>query len=190
MTTDPKAELRKAAAVNRRKAHEHQAQSAPLLLASLAFPAKAKLGFNCVSAFHPYRSEIDTRPLLGRLAGEGWTTCLPVVVATDRPLLFRRWLPGEPLDRDAMGIAIPAPDAPQAEPDVLIVPLLAFDREGYRLGYGGGYYDRTLAGLRAKKSIIAIGVAYAAQEVESVPHDTHDQKLDFVMTEKGIIACG
>ena len=190
MTTDPKAELRKAAAINRRKAHEHQAQSAPLLLASLAFPAKAKLGFNCVSAFHPYRSEIDTRPLLGRLAGEGWTTCLPVVVATDSPLLFRRWLPGEPFGKDAMGIAIPAPDAPQVEPDVLIVPLLAFDREGYRLGYGGGYYDRTLAALRAKKLIIAIGVAYATQEVKSVPHDTHDQKLDFVMTEKGIIACG
>ena len=190
MTSDPKAELRKAAAINRRKAHEQQAESAPLLLASLVFPAKAKLGFNRVSAFHPYRSEIDTRPLLGKLAGEGWTTALPIVVAKDMPLQFRRWLPGEPLGKDAMGIEIPMPDASQVEPDVLIVPLLAFDRNGYRLGYGGGYYDRTLETLRAKKRVIAIGAAYAAQEVESVPHDAYDQKLDFIMTERGTIICG
>lgn len=190
MTTDLKAELRKAAAIVRRKAHEQQAESAPLLLASLAFPAKAAANFNCVSAFHPYRSEIDTRPLLGRLAGEGWTTALPIVIAPGRPLLFRRWLPGEPLGKDAMGIEVPPPDAPEVEPDVLIVPLLAFDREGFRLGYGGGYYDRTLATLRAKKRIIAIGVAYAAQEVGSVPHHQYDQKLDFIMTERGIITCG
>ena len=190
MTSDPKAELRKAAAINRRQAHEQQAQSAPLLLASLAFPATPTAGFNCASAFHPYRSEIDTRPRLGRLAGEGWTTALPIVVAAGVPLLFRHWLPGEPLDKDAMGIEIPKAQSPKVEPDVLIVPLLAFDREGYRLGYGGGYYDRTLATLRAKKRIIAIGAAYAAQEVETVPHESYDQKLDSVMTERGIITCG
>lgn len=190
MTIELKAELRKAAAINRRKAHERQAESAPLLLASLAFPPKLTSGFNCVSAFHPYRSEIDTRPLLGRLAGEGWTTALPVVIAAGSPLMFRRWLPGEPLGKDAMGIEIPLPNAPQVEPDVLIVPLLAFDSEGYRLGYGGGFYDRTLAILRAKKRIVAIGVAYASQQVPSVPHEPYDQKLDFVMTERGIITCG
>ena len=190
MTTDPKGDLRKAAAITRRKAHEQLAESAPLLLASLAFPAKPTAGFNCVSAFHPYRSEIDTRPLLGLLAGEGWTTALPIVIAPGRPLLFRRWLPGEPLGKDAMGIEMPLLDSPVVEPDVLIVPLLAFDRKGYRLGYGGGYYDRTLGTMRATRRIIAIGAAYAAQEVGTVPHDAHDQKLDFIMTERGIITCG
>ena len=190
MTTDLKAELRIAAAINRRKTHERQAESAPLLLASLAFPAKLTADFNRVSAFHPYRSEIDTRPLLGRLAGEGWTTALPVVIAQGWPLKFRRWLPGEPLVKDNMGIEIPRLGEPEVEPDVLIVPLLAFDRNGYRLGYGGGYYDRTLATLRTKKRIIAIGAAYSTQEVETVPHESYDEKLDFVMTERGIITCG
>ena len=189
MTIDLKADLRKSAAINRRKVHEQLAMSAPMLLGSFAFPARPKLGFNCVSAFHPFRSEIDTRPLLGRLAGEGWTTALPVVMGAGKPLLFRRWLPGEPLVKDAMGIEIPNPAMPEVEPDVLIIPLLAFDRKGYRLGYGGGFYDRTLAALRAKKKIVAIGVGYSAQEVETVPHESYDQKLDFVMTEKGIITC-
>ena len=189
MTIDLKAALRKSAAINRRAVHEQLAMSAPLLLGSFAFPAKPKLGFNCVSAFHPFRSEIDTRPLLGRLAGEGWTTALPVVMGAGKPLLFRRWLPGEPLVKDAMGIAIPKPATPEVEPDVLIIPLLAFDRKGYRLGYGGGFYDRTLAALRTKKKIVAIGAGYSAQEVETVPHESYDQKLDFVMTEKGIITC-
>lgn len=190
MITDLKADLRKSAAINRRTTHERLAMSAPLLLASFAFPAKPNLGFNCVSAFHPFRSEIDTRPLLGRLAGEGWTTALPVVMGAGKPLLFRRWLPGEPLAFDAMGIEIPDPSMPEVEPDVLIIPLLAFDRKGYRLGYGGGFYDRTLVALRAKKKVVAIGAGYAAQEVDDVPHADYDQKLDFVMTEKGIITCG
>ena len=190
MTTDLKAALRKSAAVNRRTVHEQLAESAPLLLASVAFPAKPMAGFNCVSAFHPFRSEIDTRPLLGRLAGDGWTTALPVVLGAGKPLLFRRWLPGEPLVKDAMDIEIPRLGSPEVEPDVLIIPLLAFDRKGYRLGYGGGFYDRTLAVLRAKKKIIAIGAGYAEQEVENVPYESYDQKLDFVMTERGIITCG
>ena len=190
MITDLKADLRKSAAKNRRMIHEQLAQSAPLLLASQTFPVQAKAGFNCVSAFHPFRSEIDTRPLLGRLAGEGWTTALPVVIGPGKPLLFRRWLPGEPLALDAMGIEIPDPALPEVEPDMLIIPLLAFDRRGYRLGYGGGFYDRTLAALRAKKRVIAIGAGYAGQEVADVPHADYDQKLDYVMTEKGLITCG
>jgi 5-formyltetrahydrofolate cyclo-ligase len=88
-----------------------------------------------------------------------------------------------------MKIAVPLLSAPEVEPDVLLVPLLAFDKAGYRLGYGGGFYDATLAKLRAKKPIIAIGVAYADQEVADVPHEAHDMKLDYVMTEKGIVKC-
>ncbi len=189
MLPQEKAEFRKAAAANRRTVHEQLAASAPLLLASVPFPAKPEQGFSCVSSFHPFRSEIDTRPLLGRLTGDGWTTALPVVVGKGSPLIFRRWLPGEPLFRDAMGIEEPMPGAPEVEPDVLIIPLLAFDRKGYRLGYGGGYYDRTLKALRARKRLIAIGAAYAAQEMSSVPHEAHDEKLNYVMTERGIITC-
>ena len=143
-----------------------------------------------MSAFFPYQSEIDTRPLLGKLAGEGWTTALPIVIALGEPLIFRRWLSGEPTVPGVWGIPRPMDASPLVEPDVLLVPLMAFDRQGYRLGYGGGFYDRTLEMLRSQKSIIAIGVAYGAQEVDAVPHADHDQALDFIMTEKEVFACG
>ena len=190
MTPQIKADFRKKAAIIRRTAHEVLAQSAPLLLAAQPFPATPRSGFNRVSAFFPFRSEIDSRPLLGRLAGEGWTTALPVIRGPGLPLGFRRWLPGQPTVKGAMDIESPAETEPEIEPDVLIVPLLAFDKRGFRLGYGGGYYDRTLAMLRAKKKIIAIGAAYSAQQVDSVPHDAHDQPLDYVMTERTVITCG
>lgn len=185
-----KAAARKIASGNRLRAHEQFKESAPALLASLGFPAKAKDGFNIVSAFHPVRSEIDTRPLLHRLANEGWITCLPVVVGEGLPLKFRTWLHGDEMVMGVMSIHIPHERAVEVEPDVLIVPMLAFDRKGYRLGYGGGFYDRTLDKLRAKKKVIAIGAAYAAQEVDHVPHADHDQPLDYVMTERGMFQCG
>ncbi len=186
---EDKAPARKAAAANRQQAHDAAHETAPLQLAAKPFPASPRQGFNVVSAFYPYRSEIDTRTLLGKLAGEGWKTCLPVVIAAGEPLLFRRWLPGAPTVKGVMNIDCPAEDAETLEPDVLIVPLLAFDRKGYRLGYGGGFYDRTLAKLRAKKTIIAIGAAYSKQEVTQVPHAAHDQPLDFILTEKELITC-
>ena len=114
---------------------------------------------------------------------------MPIVAAKAQPLIFRRWLPGEPLEIGVMKISVPLSSAPVVEPDVLLVPLLAFDKAGYRLGYGGGFYDATLARLRAKKEIIAIGVAFAGQEVAEVPHEAHDMKLDYVMTEKAIVKC-
>ena len=186
---DDKAAARKLAAANRLTAHEQMKVAAPLLLASQSFPAVLEPGFHFLSAFFPFRSEIDTRPLMVRLAGDGWTTCLPIIKGPGEPLIFRKWLPGEPLERGAMDIERPADSAAEVEPDVLIVPLLAFDRQGYRLGYGGGFYDRTLARLRAKKNIIAIGVAYAAQEAENVPHAAHDQPLDYIMTERSVLKC-
>jgi 5-formyltetrahydrofolate cyclo-ligase len=185
---EQKAALRKEAATIRKAAHEAMAELAPNLIASHAFPAQPSQGFHIVSAFYPYRSEIDTRPLLGRLAGLGWTTCLPIVLGEGLPLEFRRWLPGQPTIKGSMNIDRPDDTAPIVEPDVLIVPMLAFDRSGFRLGYGGGYYDRTLEKLRAKKTIIAIGAAYAAQEVAAVPHDGHDQPLDYIVTENEVIA--
>jgi 5-formyltetrahydrofolate cyclo-ligase len=187
---DLKADLRKQAAVLRQKAHGALAELAPLALIGHGFPAQPSKAINIVSGFFPYMSEIDSRPLLGRLAGEGWTTALPIVIAKGEPLVFRRWLPGEPTVTGVWDIPRPPDSSPLVEPDALLVPLMAFDRRGYRLGYGGGFYDRTLALLRSRKPIKAIGIAYAAQEVDSVPHDDHDQPMDFVMTEKEVFACG
>ena len=171
-------------------AHAAWKDRAPLALASMPLPLQALAGVNVVSAFHPYQSEIDTRLLLGKLAGEGWTTCLPIVLGKGLPLEFRRWLPGEPLIAGVWGIQRPPDSSPVMEPDVLIIPLLAFDRAGFRLGYGGGFYDRTLEKLRALKNIVAIGAGYSGQEVEAVPHGDHDQPLDYLMTEKEIFKCG
>jgi 5-formyltetrahydrofolate cyclo-ligase len=190
---DPIAELKKsarsAAAIVRKAAHEGLQHTAPLALVSHPFPVKPESGRQIVSAFYPYKSEIDTRPLLGKLAGEGWTTCLPIVIGEGLPLEFRRWLPGEPTIPGVWGIPRPPDLAPIMEPDVLIIPMLAFDRAGYRLGYGGGFYDRTLEKLRIRKTIIAIGAAYSAQEISRVPISTHDQALDFIITEREIINC-
>jgi 5-formyltetrahydrofolate cyclo-ligase len=185
-----KAEARKAAAKIRKSAHEQLKDDAPLMLASHGLPFPPSVARNVVSAFFPYKSEIDTRPLLGKLAGEGWTTCLPIVIALGEPLIFRRWLPGQPTIPGTWDIPQPTDDAELVIPDVLLVPMMAFDKRGFRLGYGGGFYDRTLQELRAQKAIIAIGVAYAAQEVDSVAHDSHDQALDYVVTEKGLFSCG
>ena len=184
-----KADLRKHQMTIRARLHLAVGEAAPLRLLSHLFPATPRDGFSVVSGFHPYGSEIDTRQLLGKLAGDGWTTALPVVVNKYQPLSFRRWLPGEPLEIGAMKIHTPLSTALEVAPDVLLVPLLAFDKSGYRLGYGGGFYDATLANLRTQKKIIAIGVGYAGQEIAEVPHEAHDMRLDYMMTEKGIIQC-
>jgi 5-formyltetrahydrofolate cyclo-ligase len=185
-----KADARKAAAKVRNAAHAQLKEDAPLLLVACALPFEPTASCKVVSAFFPYKSEIDTRPLLGKLASEGWTTCLPIVIALSAPLIFRRWMPGQPTTPGTWDIPQPTDDAALVEPDVLLVPMMAFDRVGYRLGYGGGFYDRTLEVLRAKKTITAIGVAYSAQEVDSVAHGDHDQTLDYILTEKGLLKCG
>jgi 5-formyltetrahydrofolate cyclo-ligase len=143
-----------------------------------------------ISAFHPYQTEISTLPLLSKLAAGGWVTALPVVIAKGQPLVFRAWKPGEPLVSGIWDIQIPPETSPEVVPDVLLVPLLAFDMQGYRLGYGGGFYDRTLARLRSLKPVTAIGIGFAAQQVDRVPHDELDQRVDYVMTEKATLACG
>ena len=142
-----------------------------------------------VSGFLPIGEEIDPAPLMKRLMGEGYSLCLPVMEAKGKPLLFRAWSPGDPLAEVMWGIREPLPTAPSVEPDIVLGPLLAFDRQGYRLGYGGGFYDRTLARLRALKPIVAIGLAYDAQLVDSVPHHDYDERLDWVLTPSGPIKC-
>lgn len=143
-----------------------------------------------VSGFHPFGEEIDVMVLLRHLSAAGHELALPVVAAPGEPLVFRRWRKGDAMDEGPFGIKEPRAEAPVLTPEVVLVPLLAFDRRGYRLGYGGGFYDRTLAGLRAGGKVLAAGVAYAAQEVEDVPREDTDEPLDWVVTERGAIRIG
>ena len=138
-----------------------------------------------VSGFWPMGAEIDLRPLLTTLSERGVTCVLPVVKKKDAPLVFREWRPDTEMCAAGFGTKEPPPDAPEHAPTVVLAPLLAFDKEGFRIGYGGGYYDRTLAMLRAGGSVTVIGVAYAAQELEAVPRDGYDQPLDWIVTEAG-----
>jgi 5-formyltetrahydrofolate cyclo-ligase len=142
-----------------------------------------------VSGFSAIRSEINPMPLLRRFAAAGAQLALPIVVARGQPLVFRAWSFGEELERGQWGIRQPTADAPELHPDILIVPLAAFDRRGYRIGYGAGYYDLTLHALRAIKPITAIGLAYAMQEIDAVPALPHDAALDLVLTEREVIDC-
>jgi 5-formyltetrahydrofolate cyclo-ligase len=176
---------RKAAEAARSSAHAAMKDIAALSLARNGLDFAGPLPGRTVSAFIPFGDEIDTRPLLAKLASEGFTTCVPVVLKPATPLEFRAWVPGEETAPGRWNIPVPPDTADVVVPDVLLVPLLAFDRLGYRLGYGGGFFDRTIEGLRAMKPIIAIGVAYSAQRVDEVVRGEHDQKLDWILTEKG-----
>jgi 5-formyltetrahydrofolate cyclo-ligase len=177
-------------AADRRRQAAAQATAKPAgdRLAANYFKAAAGFGAGAadaaVSGYWPMSEEIDVRPLMTRLHAEGHTLALPVVVGKGEPLVFRRWQPGAPLATAGFGLHQPGADAPVVVPQILLVPLLAFDPEGYRLGWGGGFFDRTLAGLRAKSPVIAVGVAYAAQRFDRVPRTERDQRLDWVVTEE------
>ena len=135
-----------------------------------------------VAGFWPMGSEIDVRPLLLALIGRGHLVLLPETPPRGQPLRFRAWRPGTPMIAERFGTA--RPDGPLHDPDVLLVPLLAFDARCRRLGYGGGYYDRTIA---AHPGIRTLGCAYASQQVDAVPVLPHDAPLDAVATERGVI---
>jgi 5-formyltetrahydrofolate cyclo-ligase len=183
VTIEAKAALRRAAGVSRDRLATREAAEAVArhVLASGLIPTGAK-----VSAYLAMGSELDPAPSIAALAARGHPVLMPVVTPRGQPLLFRHWRPGDRLVKGPLGTQMPHPDAPADEPEVLLVPLLAFDAEGYRLGYGGGYYDRTLRALRARWNITAIGLAYAGQEVTSVPHEAYDERLDAVATELGL----
>lgn len=142
-----------------------------------------------VSGFAAIRDEINPADLMLWLHAEGFRLALPVMVGKGKPLTMRAWTPGDAMKAAAWGIAEPMDDKPEVYPDVVLVPLLAFDANGYRLGYGGGFYDRTLAKLRAKKHVTAVGIAYDEQKVDAVPVESYDQRLDWVLTPSGPRRC-
>jgi len=183
---DSKAALRREAIARRDALPAKARQTAAEVIAARAFPLAVGPGV-IVSGFMPLGNEINPLPLMRRLAGEGARLALPAVAGRGTPLIMRAWAFGEPLSAGVWGIREPPPEAAEVEPDILLVPLLAFGRSGYRVGYGGGYYDRTIAQLRARKAVVAVGLAFAAQEVSTVPTTPRDALLDLVLTEREVI---
>ncbi|MBI1273454.1 MAG: 5-formyltetrahydrofolate cyclo-ligase [Alphaproteobacteria bacterium] len=142
-----------------------------------------------VSSYAPRGSELDPQPLEHALTARGHALCLPVVIGRGHPLAFRAYRHGDRLVPGHYDIPEPLPETDVVTPRAILVPLLAFDRGGNRLGYGGGYYDRSVTLLRRESGMLAIGVAYAAQEVDAVPVGRTDAKLDWIVTEKEAISC-
>ena len=140
-----------------------------------------------VSAFLPIGSEIDTLPTMRALTDLGHITALPVVVGKSQPLAFRKWFAGEDLVSGSFGTSEPIPSAPEVIPNVLLVPLLAFDSDGYRLGYGGGFYDRTIEKLEQDAPVTTVGVAFSAQQLDTVPRGPFDRALQWIATETHVI---
>jgi len=155
----------------------------------MAEAAAARRATVVVSGFASLPEELNVWPLLRRLHGEGFKLALPIVEGKGLPLVFRAWAPGDEMGKGVWDIPQPKPDKPVVEPDILLVPLLAFDRHGRRLGYGGGFYDRTLRALRSRKPITAVGLAFDEQQVDAVPHLDYDQRLDWVLMPSGPIRC-
>ena len=181
-----KAELRRTVLARREALPATMRVAAAETLAARGLPIEVPQGAT-VSAYSPLKSEISPVPLMRRLADAGAKLALPVVAGRGNPLTMRAWAFGEALGSGVWGIREPKPEAPEVFPDILLVPLAAFDRAGYRLGYGAGYYDMTIARLRGMKKISALGIAFAAQEVADLPKTDHDEKLDFVLTEREVI---
>lgn len=176
-----KSELRK-----RAEAHRHSLTRPDFAERLAAFAPLLPLEPQAViSGYWAFRDEADPRALMLALAERGHPLCLPAIAGKRTPLRFHRWRPDDAMRRHSYGLTEPDVDAERITPSVLLVPLLAFDATGYRLGYGGGYYDCTLQALRLARPVLAIGIAYAGQEVAVVPHGAHDERLDAVLTENG-----
>jgi 5-formyltetrahydrofolate cyclo-ligase len=177
-----KSDLRAAALAARDALSVEHRAAAALAIAARGLPFAIAPG-TIVSGYSPIRSEIDPVPLMRVLAGQGARLALPAVMARGKSLAFRAWSAGDRLMLGPLGILEPSPAAAELIPDIMLVPLAAFDRAGHRIGYGAGHYDYTLAHVRKMKPIIAIGVAFAVQEIEAVPALPHDVALDYVLTE-------
>jgi 5-formyltetrahydrofolate cyclo-ligase len=187
---DAKRQLRETQARVRREAHRGAGRAAATEIRK-SFQRARTQGLilnpgDIVSAYWPLRDELDVSRLLAGLHDEGMICALPVVAAKASPLVFRRWRPGDELVSAGFGLAEPSSAAPVLDPRVLLVPLLAVDVAGNRLGYGAGYYDRTLAELRARGPVAVVGMAFEAQRVAALPVDGYDQPLDWLVTEQSV----
>lgn len=149
------------------------------------FPAElVSRGGLTIAGYHPKSSEIDCIPLMEKLKARGARMCLPVVTEKHKPLIFRSWEPGQELEQGNYGIMEPLASMPVVVPDMVLVPLLAFNAKGFRLGYGGGYYDMTLQALRkGNEDFVAVGLGYEAQKIARLPVERHDERMDWVVTE-------
>jgi 5-formyltetrahydrofolate cyclo-ligase len=181
---DPKSVLRRQALDRRRDVDPATRAALSARLAAVGLAWAERWRPRIVAAFSSIRDEPDTGPLLAGLQAHGFATALPAAAARSTPLVFRLWRTGEPLIRGPLGAPEPTEAAAAVDPDLLFVPLSAFDRRGHRLGYGAGHYDRALKLLRAGGPIRAVGVAYAASEVDRIPDEPHDERLDFILTER------
>ncbi|MFN3657573.1 MAG: 5-formyltetrahydrofolate cyclo-ligase [Pseudolabrys sp.] len=181
-----KEELRTAVLAARDAMPPAERAAAAEVIANRAFPLAIAPGV-IVSGFMPLKSEINPLPLMRKLAEQGAQLALPAIAGRGRPLIMRAYAFGDDFARGQWGIREPKPEAPKVAPDVLLVPLACFDRAGHRIGYGAGYYDMTINGLRAKKKVVAVGIAFAAQEIARVPATERDARLDLVLTEREVI---
>jgi 5-formyltetrahydrofolate cyclo-ligase len=184
-------DIEQSKSVLRAAAHKKRAAFHPSLRAEAARTAMAHFleavpleKSEVVAGYWPIRDEMDVTGIVARLMDSGQQVCLPVVLGDEQPLEMRLWQDGAPLYEAGYGTLAPADDAPRVEPDVILMPLLGFDRRGTRLGYGGGYYDRTLAALTKRPRLI--GFAFALQEIDAIPREAHDVPLDFIVTENGV----
>ena len=180
-----KAAARKTAFAVRQLAHE-EGQGAGETARDHFLASRLHTGAKVISAYRPIRTELDPTPLMVALHRAGHRLCVPVIVGEGQPLEFHEWWPEAPMKPGPFGAEVPD-DTHVLLPDLILAPLLCFDARGYRLGYGGGFYDRTLEGLRATRKVRAYGFAYAAQQIERVPTEPTDQLLDGIVTETGIL---
>ena len=184
--SDRKAELRNATLARRDAMPAEARQRGGETIAARPFPVAIAPG-TIVSGFMPLKSEINPLPLMKRLAEAGAKLALPAIAGRGKPLTMRAYAFGDEFARGQWGIREPKPGQPEVFPDVLIVPLACFDRAGHRIGYGAGYYDMTIRRLRDMKKVVAIGVAFAVQEIAKVPATDRDERLDLVLTETEVI---
>jgi len=184
-----KASLRAEASAIRRKVWLRSGAQARHALAEKGAPFLLAIEASTAAGYFPIRDELDPLPLLDALHKSGWRTGLPVV--TPGPdLIFREWSPGLPLERGKFKLKHPPDASPELSPDIALVPLLAFDIKGNRLGYGAGYYDAALRRLRRGGRIAAIGIGFDEQEFEEIPREPQDEPMDMILTPTRLIACG
>jgi 5-formyltetrahydrofolate cyclo-ligase len=180
-----KSTLRSAALARRDALSGEDRTSAAEAIAGRGLPFPIARGA-VVSGYSPIRNEIDPTPLMQKLAAQGARLALPAVTARGQSLIFRAWSVGDRLMLGSLGIPEPSPAAAELVPDIMLVPLAAFDAAGHRIGYGAGHYDFTFAHLRKAKAVMGIGIAFAAQQIDTVPALSHDVPLDYVLTEKRV----